>query len=457
MTISDRAINVLTAKAPATVPIKSFSADEVNIYQQAKELKKEIQELKKSTSYTFKDVIHLGDRCANLYRDFIESRDQDNWTNWTSQTSKYIDGYFDTIHYAILDCYVFLDKIDHTLARVYNQLVAIQKSLMEMHATKCFSLDSVQSLKMKLNEIENKFCHNGVFKLREDDAIPKGQAILFHKLNFDYKLSQKLMEEATMMSPALVEYHNTLIQLHEKVMKPSAANMTRQEINLIQYQLRELEPHRKDGFFVDKKGEILPGDAVLAALMEEVYAKTYLLISLQENVAPELEPLQIRLIKVRDELQQLLEKRWTIQLQDLMPYHQVLSEIESQRKDGIFMKSDNGSIPMGQAVIHTLLHQAHRSLYRLQCILEPVHPLLEAIQYDLLQVRKVLLYFLHNGQTTDGEMTHIRKVLDSFHEIRVDGKYIVDEEVLPGQEALNALLNECYDIWCQIKYASIIE
>ncbi|KAI9144567.1 hypothetical protein BKA69DRAFT_1055752 [Paraphysoderma sedebokerense] len=442
-----------TPAAPVKFSPKLLSADELNVYNRLLEMKHNLVELKKTTTYSFPEIANYAEKCGQIYLDFIQSCDQDSWKGWNSLTSKYIESLFDEIHYIILDCYIYLDKIAPELSKVYNQLITITKGLNELAQLNAFTVEDIHKYQVRLREIENEHFKDGAFRLKDDKVVPKGQAVLSSKLNRAYKVAERLLIESENIASELEPVHQELVEIYHKLSSPNSTNLTIPELQILQASLRSIDSKRQNGSFVSADGTILPGQAVLIGTLESAYERISALTVKKDEVDESLSSVFNELCGVKAKLEEMLNNRWNVTWGDLAPFHRTLLKIEESRDNGIFGKPVNGNIPKGQGVLHTLFHQCHRTLYRLQCTLEPIHPALETLQYDLLSIRKILMLLQRMNNVSHEELNQIGKTLNCYDDLRRDGEFQMDGEKLPGQAALHSLLNECYDLLFDLKYS----
>jgi hypothetical protein len=97
-----------------------------------------------------------------------------------------------------------------------------------------------------------------------------------------------------------------------------------------------------------------------------------------------------QLIEIKGNLQDFqILPHWSISGESLVPYQIKLGKIDDARVDGKFLAPD-GSIPPGQGVLHLVLHQCYRMVFKLQSRLAPVGEDLLPLYNQLITLKKCL-------------------------------------------------------------------
>lgn len=162
--------------------------------------------------------------------------------------------------------------------------------------------------------------------------------------------------------------------------------------------------------------------------------------------------------KEYDELYELSKKlqvflvtfRWTLRETDLYAYQEKMDKLDEpvyqllqdviQEKKGL-----EGAMPI--VLLFYLTRKNLSMLYKLLDNAEPVTEALAPIHNQLLTTKRCLLDVKDmGGLSTLRELYPYQLKLDSIEKTRVDGKFVVNGHVPPGQGELNSLLAECFDL-----------
>lgn len=225
----------------------------------------------------------------------------------------------------------------------------------------------------------------------------------------------------------------------------------------IREKLTAIESQRVDGNFVSENGSIVSeGQGSLNGLLEECHTLLNDFAASSEptkNYIPEgLMPTYNELVGMKAKLESLLiTHRWTLRETDLYTYQRNLQTIDALCKSGQFNDLTKDS-PKAQSIILYLLRRCYAILYKLLESSEPVSESLIPIHNQLSTVRRCLLEVQRvGGVSSIRELYPYQMKLASIDDLRVDGKFMVGDNIPEGQGMLNALLAECFDLTHELR------
>ncbi|KAI1778298.1 hypothetical protein F4818DRAFT_456186 [Hypoxylon cercidicola] len=221
------------------------------------------------------------------------------------------------------------------------------------------------------------------------------------------------------------------------------------EIHKRESELREIGEKRKDGQFVDENGNVLKGSEDISNLLERCLTYTKIIIEKNGQFPDKWRPIYDVLVGIRNELDRLsLTQAWSLRETDLYDYQRQLDKIDESRVNGNWL--DEQGRPAELYVQRTLLYLIRKSygyIYHLMISSEPVSEALLPI-YNQLQTLKRCLVEVRNsgGVTSVRELYPYSMKLHSIDNMRVDGKFMVGEDIPEGQGSVAELLAECFDL-----------
>ncbi|KAI2625857.1 hypothetical protein GGR54DRAFT_593260 [Hypoxylon sp. NC1633] len=229
------------------------------------------------------------------------------------------------------------------------------------------------------------------------------------------------------------------------------------EIHKREAQLREIGEERKDGQFVDADGNVLKGSQDISRLLDRCLEYTKIVLERNGQFPDKWKPIYNVLVGIRNELDKLsLTQAWSLRETDLYDYQRQLDRIDESRVDGNWL--DDQGRPAELYVQRTLLYLIRRSygyIYHLMISSEPVSEALLPI-YNQLQTLKRCLVEVKNsgGVTSVRELYPYSMKLHSIDNMRVDGKFMVGEDIPEGQGSVAELLAECFDLNYELRVAA---
>lgn len=209
-------------------------------------------------------------------------------------------------------------------------------------------------------------------------------------------------------------------------------------------------------------------------IIETLLRRNFLWVNLikekQGRIAPAFKEVYDKLLSIRNKLEKLsLTQAWSLRETDLWNYQRQLDRIDEARVDGNFID------PVGreaeiyeQRTLLYLLRKSYALIYHLIVSSEPVSEALLPIYNQLTTLRKCLLEVKKLGGVSSPrelypysmkvslnaiECTHIanQKQLNSIDNMRVDGKFMIGDEIPEGQGSVTQLLSECFELAYELR------
>ncbi|KAK3365695.1 hypothetical protein B0T24DRAFT_396307 [Lasiosphaeria ovina] len=262
----------------------------------------------------------------------------------------------------------------------------------------------------------------------------------------------------------LQQWDEPLPAIHEKLISilrsmslaSTKAKFSTTEVQKLQAQLKEIEASRVDGKFVNSEGKVPSGSDELSDLLSRCLRWSDIVLERQGGIPENFRAKYEVLIGIRNDLEKLsLTQAWSLRETDLYDFQRELDKIDESRVDGNWL--DDEGQPAELYVQRTLLYLIRRSygyIYYLMISSEPVSEALLPIYNQLQTLKRCLLEVKNSGGvSTVRELYPYSMKLHSIDNMRVDGKFMVGNDIPEGQGSVSELLAECFDLSYELRVA----
>ncbi|KAF2635982.1 hypothetical protein P280DRAFT_473400 [Massarina eburnea CBS 473.64] len=174
----------------------------------------------------------------------------------------------------------------------------------------------------------------------------------------------------------------------------------------------------------------------------------------QGRIAPAFKDIYDKLLGIRNKLEKLsLTQAWSLRETDLWNYQRQLDRIDEARVDGNFVDAlGRPSDLYEQRTLLYLLRKSYALVYHLIVSSEPVSEALLPIYNQLTTLRKCLVEVKKlGGVSSPRELYPYSMKLNSIDNMRVDGKFMVGNEIPEGQGSVTQLLSECFELAYELR------
>lgn len=192
-----------------------------------------------------------------------------------------------------------MGRIDDSLVPLHEKLANLYSSLKLLTT----SLDAgnteekLVKLQRELNQVESDHCVNGKYVpagWKESLPVPSGQAIISSLVSRCYRIIHAQYERTTVSKP-LIPIQEKLVAIIDqlKFIRKNylfsdfedlgiSSEIDLVQVQNLQEQLGDIENECKDGKFLDKDGQVAPGQGILHQLLK--YLSSFLPLSLAKLV-----------------------------------------------------------------------------------------------------------------------------------------------------------------------------
>ncbi|KAF2840713.1 hypothetical protein M501DRAFT_971006 [Patellaria atrata CBS 101060] len=190
-------------------------------------------------------------------------------------------------------------------------------------------------------------------------------------------------------------------------------------------------------------------------LLERCLLWAEIVLKKQGKIEEGFEDVYRRLMNIRNTLERLqLTQAWSLRETDLYSYQRQLDRIDEARAlDGNFVDAEgNKSNLHTQRTLLYLLRKSYALIYHLIISSEPVSEALLPIYNQLLTLRRCLIEVKKDGGVSSPrELYPYSMKLNSIDNMRVDGKFMIGEDIPDGQGAVTQLLEECFELAYELR------
>jgi len=194
--------------------------------------------------------------------------------------------------------------------------------------------------------------------------------------------------------------------------------------------------------------------ALIGTLLRRNLLWVALIKQKQGRIAPEFQDIYEKLLAIRNKLEKLtLTQAWSLRETDLWDYQRQLDRIDEARVDGNFIDAlGRPSEIYEQRTLLYLLRKSYALIYQLLLTSQPVSEALLPMYNQLTTLRKCLLDVKKlGGVSSPRELYPYSMKLNSIDNMRVDGKFMVGDEIPDGQGRVTQLLEECFDLAYELR------
>ncbi|RYO92310.1 hypothetical protein DL766_001905 [Monosporascus sp. MC13-8B] len=384
----------------------------------------QLRKLDRSTYVRTQDVMVLYDRTIDQVKRLNEIR------HGKAAEENRVDRVVDS-------CFQLLSLFFMTIGRnneapaAYALTSTIRRLLDHLTEADLFSAKDLESMSHTLDHL-SEIVHNA----SNNKSAPFLETLLANRISRCRaslnNLQQKLEEIAEPLRPTVEKLVSVLRQMAGI---NTRSKFNPKEIHKLRGQLDEINAKRVDGNFVDENNEVLAGSDKVSELLDR-----------NGELPEKWMPLYKILVGIRNELDKLsLTQAWSLRETDLYDYQRQLDKIDESRVDGNWI--DDEGQPAELYAQRTLLYLIRRSygyIYHLMISSEPVSEALLPVYNQLQTLKRCLMEVKENGGVSS---------LNSLDDMRVDGKFMVGDDVPEGQAAVTELLAECFDLNYELRLA----
>jgi hypothetical protein len=377
------------------------------------------------------------------------------------------------VDYMLDDCFQLISLAyltvgkNHEPPAVYSYISTIKRLLDHLKEATFYSQKDLEALDKNLQD-----CRHYVERGREEYS-PHLLTLLDARIKVCEETLAELKLNLSELTPELTPKWEKLVSIlrslcgcnarskfpHDEVEEYS------EELNRLDEELKEygIRAYETEGTTEEKLAEMVDkmqlatvhpeaapdAKTLIGTLLRRNLLWVTLIKQKQGRIAPAFKDTYDKLLSIRNKLEKLtLTQAWSLRETDLWDFQRQLDRIDEARVDGNFVDAlGRPSEIYEQRTLLYLLRKSYALIYQLLLTSEPVSEALLPIYNQLTTLRKCLLEVKKlGGVSSPRELYPYSMKLNSIDNMRVDGKFMVGDEIPDGQGRVTQLLEECFEL-----------
>ncbi|KAF2848953.1 hypothetical protein T440DRAFT_469702 [Plenodomus tracheiphilus IPT5] len=382
------------------------------------------------------------------------------------------------VDYMLDDCFQLISLAyltvgkNHEPPAVYSGVSTIKRLLDHLKEAMFYSSKDLEALDSNIKD-----CRRYVERGREDYS-PHLLTLLDARIEVCEELMADLKLNLSGLTPELTPKWDKLVSILRSLAGCNARSKFpneevdeyNQELERLQEELKEygILAYETTGTTEEKLAEMVDkmqlaakasdpapdAKALIGTLLRRNLLWVTLMKSKQGRIAPAFQDIYNKLRTIRNKLEKLtLTQAWSLRETDLWDYQRQLDRIDEARVDGNFMDAlGRPSEIYEQRTLLYLLRKSYALIYQLLLTSQPVSEALLPTYNQLTTLKKCLLDVKKlGGVSSPRELYPYSMKLNSIDNMRVDGKFMVGDEIPDGQGRVTQLLEECFDLAYELR------
>ncbi|KAF2127129.1 hypothetical protein P153DRAFT_296119 [Dothidotthia symphoricarpi CBS 119687] len=382
------------------------------------------------------------------------------------------------VDYMLDDCFQLISLAYMTVGKnheppaVYSYISTAKRLLDHLKEATFYSSQDLEALKKQLSD-----CRRYVERGR-DAYSPHLLTLLDARIQVCEETLADLELSISGLTPELTPKWDKLVSILRSL---SAANTRSKfdlnEVNELSEQLEKVQEELKpfgirafesDGSAEEKFAEMVDKMQLdmtnsepapeAKILIENLLRRNLLWVTVckqrQGRIAPAFQDTYNKLAAIRNKLEKLtLTQAWSLRETDLWDFQRQLDRIDESRVDGNFLDALGRPADIyEQRILLYFLRKSYAVIYQLLLTSEPVSEALQPIYNQLTTLRKCLVEVKKlGGVSSPRELYPYSMKLNSIDNMRVDGKFMIGDEIPDGQGSLTHLLEECFELAYELR------
>jgi hypothetical protein len=355
-------------------------------------------------------------------------------------------------------CFQLLSLFFMTIGRnneapaAYALTSTIKRLLDHLSEADLYSAKDLDSMTKTLERLE------GIVNKSSTRHSPYLTELLANRVDLCKSRILQLRNKLDRMDGSLQAVHEKVISIIRSLsLANTKSKFSASEVEKLRAQAREIDEKRVDGKFLTPDGNVAAGSDEVSETLRRCLAWSDIVLERKGEIPEAFRPKYEVLIGIRNELDKLsITPAWSLRETDLYDFQRQLDRIDESRVDGNWLDDDGK--PAELYVQRTLLYLIRRSygyIYHLMLASEPVSEALLPIYNQLQTLKRCLLEVKSQGGVSEvRDLYPYSMKLTSLDNMRVDGKFMVGNDIPEGQGSVTELLAECFELNYELRLAA---
>ncbi|VEU22690.1 DEKNAAC103760 [Brettanomyces naardenensis] len=428
--------------------------DEASVYASLVQLRSRLSEIRKDSKYSNnREILNTYQSVLDSINQLKELREIEGHSSDAPPNK--VDSLIDEI-FQLLSLFFVSFGLSDTAPATYASLTTVQRLLEHLNESGVYTQQDLEPIKSRLDEISEII---DSAQDEEDNTTTNEEIkLLKNKLTKAYDEYNLMAKKISDLPPEIQSLMDKLLSVKYQLLdlmsnnngKSNGSSKSHQERNVerLSKELANLQS-KCEKAIENESSDTSASEAVLKGILDDCHDYLRNLQIGQDKIDPHLRHTYEKLVKLHSILSDLLiTRRWTLRTVDLFNYQRELNDVDQLRVRGSFGNSEY----KGQSILLYLLRSCYAIIYKLLESSESVSEALRPLHNQLSTVHRCLLDLKRSGGITSmRELYPYQMKLTSIDNEAVDGIFMVDGEIPPGQATLTALLSECFDILHELK------
>ncbi|PKS07758.1 hypothetical protein jhhlp_006366 [Lomentospora prolificans] len=347
-------------------------------------------------------------------------------------------------------CFLTIGRNNEAPA-VYAPTTTILRLLDHLAECDLYSAHDLCAMEETLNKLS--------INVSRDQACPRPYvALLSRRIELCRVSLKALRERLNRLEEPLPDIYERIISLIRTISRANTRpTVSTSEVVELQKKAQEIADQRKDGNFVTEDGKIPAGNDIVNDVLNRCLGWADAVLERKGAISDSFRPLYDKLILVRNHLEKLsVTHAWALREADLYDYHRTLDRIDDMRVDGNWIDEQGNQADFYvKRMLLYLIRRSYGYVFQLMMASQPVSEALLPVYNQLKTLKRCLTEVRDNGGIRNlREVYPYSMKLNSIDNMRVDGKFMVGEDIPEGQGRVTELLEDCFDLSQELKVAA---
>lgn len=430
---------------PALVP--PDTSQEQRVFDKLSEIRNQLVLLKtdRTTYLRSQDVIPLYDETIEQVNQLDESLGFAHGKP-TTQLGHVIDSCFRILSL----CFLTIGRNNDAPA-VYAPTTTILRLLDHLDECDLYSYHDLEAITDTLDKLTSN--------VESDEKCPPAyRDLLARRIDLGRATVSLLSDRLSRLGEPLAHTYEKLISLLRTVSRANTRHtVSTTELTELQKKIQEIGDQRKDGKFVAEDGTVLAGSDIANSLLDRCLRWAEMSLERKGAIPERFKPHYDKLVAVRNHLEKLsVTHSWALREADLYDYNRTLDRIDDLRVDGNWLDEEGKPADVYvQRILLYLIRRCYGYTFSLMIASQPVSEALLPVYNQLKTLKRCLIEVKKNGGVqTVREVYPYSMKLNSIDNMRVDGKFMVGDDIPEGQGSVTELLEDCFDLSRDLKIAA---
>jgi len=402
----------------------------------------------RSTYVKSSDVLPLYDKVVDQVKLLNEIRIDKPQEN--NQVDRVLDGCFQ-----LLSLFFMTIGRNNEAPAAYSLTSTIKRLLDHLTEVNLYSEKDLVHLSSTLENLRV------IVKNADASYSPKLITLLANRIEVCQSLLSNLQCKLARLGGDLPKIHEKLISILRSIsLANTKTKFSTTEVQQLQAQAKEFDAQRVDGKFVSASGEVPAGNDEVCELLNKCLGWSGIVLERKGEMPEQFRESYQTLVEIRNKLEKLsLTQAWSLRETDLYDFQRQLDRIDESRVDGNFRDAEGNFAELYvQRTFLYLIRRSYAYIYYLMVSSEPVSEALLPVYNQLQTLRRCLIEVKNSGGVSSPrELYPYSMKLNSIDNMRVDGKFMIGQDIPEGQGSVNELLAECFELSYDLRVAAETE